>query len=217
MAGPHVAALVALMISANPSLAGEVDKMEEVIEQTALHLTSTQNCGGTMPNNVFGHGRINALEAVNMVLPSNYAPYVSYSHSLVIVNNQHGLVLTAPDQTRYRVKVSNIGELVSGPIAAVASGSTTIDQASLRMEPGPSNIILRSPNGNYWKVVISDEGTLSAVLIPSLPATTTVQLQGDIFIQKDIKGVVLYSENGQCFLLNVSKRGKLMTIPANCP
>lgn len=217
MAGPHVAALVALMISANPSLAGEVDKIEEVIAQTALHLTSTQNCGGTIPNNVFGYGRINALEAVNMVLPSNYVPYVSYSHSLVIVNNLHGLVLTAPDQTKYRIKVSNTGELISGTIAAVASGSTTIDQASLRMEPGLANIILRSPNGNYWKVVISDEGSLSAVLIPSLPATAAVQLQGDIFIQKDIKGVVLYSENGQCFLVNVSKRGKLLTIPANCP
>ena len=32
MAGPHVAGLVALMISANPSLAGDVEKIEQIIE-----------------------------------------------------------------------------------------------------------------------------------------------------------------------------------------
>lgn len=35
MAGPHVAGLVALMISANPELAGKVDEIEEMIESTA--------------------------------------------------------------------------------------------------------------------------------------------------------------------------------------
>ena len=62
MAGPHVAGLVALLISASPGLAGDVDTIEEVIEQTAVPLTSSQGCGGVgpteVPNNVFGWGRI---------------------------------------------------------------------------------------------------------------------------------------------------------------
>ena len=217
MAGPHVAALVALMISANPSLAGEVDKMEDVIEQTAIHLTSTQNCGGTIPNNVFGYGRINALEAVNMVLPANYAPYVSYSHSLIVINPQHGLILTAPDQAKYRISISNAGNIQTNAVIAPAGSSTIIDQASLKMEPGEAHIILRSPNGNYWKLDVSNTGVLSAIPVPVLPATSIIQVQGDVFVQKDIKGVVLYADDGDCFLLNMSKRGTLLTIPANCP
>ncbi len=72
MAGPHVAGLVALLISASPGLAGDVDTIEEIIEQTAVPLTSSQGCGGSgptdVPNNVYGWGRIDALTAFNYSL-----------------------------------------------------------------------------------------------------------------------------------------------------
>ena len=68
MAGPHVAGLVALIISANPKLRGKVDKLEDIIEQTAVHLTTNEGCGGDtstqIPNNTFGWGRIDALAAI---------------------------------------------------------------------------------------------------------------------------------------------------------
>lgn len=35
MAGPHVAGLVALMVGANPLLAGQVDTIQEIIKRTA--------------------------------------------------------------------------------------------------------------------------------------------------------------------------------------
>ena len=64
MAAPHVAGLAALLITAEPALAGQVDAIETLIEQTAVPLTTTNFCGGdtpiTIPNNTFGHGRINA-------------------------------------------------------------------------------------------------------------------------------------------------------------
>ncbi len=67
MAGPHVAGAVALLISAYPWLAGDVDAIEDILEQSAVHLTSTQTCGGvpgsTIPNNTFGWGRIDVLAA----------------------------------------------------------------------------------------------------------------------------------------------------------
>jgi subtilisin family serine protease len=70
MAGPHVAGLVALVISANPALAGNVDRIEEIIEQTAVKKTTTEGCGGDsptqVPNNTYGWGRIDALAAVNL-------------------------------------------------------------------------------------------------------------------------------------------------------
>ncbi|HLF91501.1 MAG TPA: S8 family serine peptidase, partial [Anaerolineales bacterium] len=66
MAAPHVAGLVGLLISANPALAGQVDLVEDIIEQTAVPVTVSpvQTCGGIpsteIPNNTFGWGRMDA-------------------------------------------------------------------------------------------------------------------------------------------------------------
>lgn len=74
MAGPHAAGLVALVISANPRLAGNVDRIEDIIEQSAAKKTTSEGCGvppdspTAVPNNTYGHGRIDALAAVNLAL-----------------------------------------------------------------------------------------------------------------------------------------------------
>jgi subtilisin family serine protease len=74
MAGPHVAGLVALVISANPELAGQVEVIENIIEQTAVPKTTDQNCGGVpgsqVPNHTYGFGRVDALAAVELALES---------------------------------------------------------------------------------------------------------------------------------------------------
>jgi len=67
MAGPHVVGLVALLISANPALAGQVDELEAIVSSTAVPLTPPprEACGpNTVPNHTFGHGRIDAHAAV---------------------------------------------------------------------------------------------------------------------------------------------------------
>jgi subtilisin family serine protease len=74
MAGPHVAGLVALLISADPTLAGDVERIETLIEQTAIPRTSQQDCGmasgSSIPNAVYGFGTVDALAAVTEVLAS---------------------------------------------------------------------------------------------------------------------------------------------------
>lgn len=71
MAAPHVTGLVALLISAEPDLAGRVTALEDVITQSALKITSSQNCGSdnatSVPNNVYGWGRIDALAAYELL------------------------------------------------------------------------------------------------------------------------------------------------------
>ncbi len=60
MAGPHVAGLVALLLSAHPELKGQVDAIERIIEQTAVP------CGSPLPNTAYGWGRIDALAALGL-------------------------------------------------------------------------------------------------------------------------------------------------------
>ncbi len=92
MAGPHVAGLVALIISANPSLAGRPEIIEDIIESTATPKTSTQDClnfpGMTVPNAIFGHGRVNALAAVRkaMTFPSGTTTIIETTPLYVLPN-----------------------------------------------------------------------------------------------------------------------------------
>lgn len=80
MAAPHVAGLVALLISAKPTLAGDVDAIEAIMRDTAVPLTSSQGCGGdavdAVPNNVFGYGRIDAFKPILQFFPNKlYLPF----------------------------------------------------------------------------------------------------------------------------------------------
>lgn len=72
MAAPHVAGTVALLVSADPTLAGEVDLLETIITESAVPLTTTQGCGGdtstSVPNHVFGYGRLDAFAAYQQAL-----------------------------------------------------------------------------------------------------------------------------------------------------
>lgn len=67
MAAPHVAGGVALIWQAKPALDGDISGTQKLLQRTAQHKTSTQNCGGSgqnIPNNVFGWGIIKLYRAV---------------------------------------------------------------------------------------------------------------------------------------------------------
>jgi serine protease AprX len=72
MAAPHVAGVAALMMSANPALRGDPGLVAQLLRQTAVASTSIQDCGAFpgagVPNAVFGHGRVDALAAVQAAL-----------------------------------------------------------------------------------------------------------------------------------------------------
>jgi len=67
MATPHVAGGVALLWQAKPSLIGNIDATELLLEKKAVHIKTLETCGGTagvVPNNVFGYGVLNIYRAV---------------------------------------------------------------------------------------------------------------------------------------------------------
>jgi serine protease AprX len=70
MASPHIGGAVLLITEACPYLEYEVDKIEELLIQTARPLYSNQGCGNdtpsTIPNNMYGYGMLDVLEAVKL-------------------------------------------------------------------------------------------------------------------------------------------------------
>ena len=73
MAVSHVAGIVALLWSADPALKGNIDRTEQIIEATAQKVTASDGCGfGVLaPNNVYGYGSVDALEAVHLALAAH--------------------------------------------------------------------------------------------------------------------------------------------------
>ena len=70
MAAPHVAGAIALLIDAFSALRGNPEKIESLLEQSALFLDTDQSCNGVngieIPNNTCGFGRLDILEAINI-------------------------------------------------------------------------------------------------------------------------------------------------------
>ncbi len=73
MAGPHVAGVAALLLSARPQLKGHPAQVEALLRQAAQPLFSAQTCGafaGSLsPNAVFGYGLVDADAVLTLAAP----------------------------------------------------------------------------------------------------------------------------------------------------
>jgi subtilisin family serine protease len=71
MAGPHVAGVVALLWSANPSLIGDIDRTVQILTESAQpYEGSLPDCPGVndLPSTAAGYGIVDAYAAVQMAL-----------------------------------------------------------------------------------------------------------------------------------------------------
>lgn len=75
MAGPHVAGAVALLLSAQPQLIGQVAEIEEIFRISARPYFSGQDCGAVrgsaIPNAVYGYGIIDVKAALDSAAKRN--------------------------------------------------------------------------------------------------------------------------------------------------
>jgi uncharacterized repeat protein (TIGR01451 family) len=174
MAAPHVAGMAALLISARPDLAGEVDQIEIQILQGAKPLTTSQICGGVpgsqVPNNTFGWGRIDALASLKRVLiaiqktPSSilYTPGDLITYSLQVTNQSllstlHNIQIsdTLPTNTTFITATlphNCIGDVISWEFPQLDGGQSLSLELVVQVLPETSGPIA---NLDYW--VIADE------------------------------------------------------------
>ena len=139
MASPHVSGLVALLISANPALRGDVDQLEQIIQSTARPLTTDQGCGddtsSSVPNNSYGWGRIDALAAVLEVLGINEPPRAADDFAVVTLNTE-----TAIDVLVNDTDPNNDALTVAAVTQGSAGGAVSHDGVTVTYDP-PHNFV----------------------------------------------------------------------------
>lgn len=161
MAGPHVVGTVALMISANPALAGQVDSIEAILRRTARPRFSNQDCGplagDQSPNAVFGYGMIDARAAVEAALQfvvSNTSSEPVDMNLRLFPNPGNGwlqLTRTGTPST-LELRLVNIQGQVLGQ-KRWAQGSTTLDW-NLDLLPGLYLLHYRWRDKSYTKKLV---------------------------------------------------------------
>jgi hypothetical protein len=219
MAGPHVVGLVALMISANPELAGEVDIIESIIKLTSDKKTTTQSCGGSngvlVPNNTYGHGRVNALNAINYVLANPLHQVEILSSDFVILNYNNTLVLTSPNNTRYKINVDNSGNIFTSPYTSNSINDVEIRNASLVFNDSSFGMVVKSGNSSFWRMKSDINGLLFSQNISTLPPIRITQEGGNVIVASSDEGMILRNSN-TCFKFKVDNNGNLISSITAC-
>lgn len=161
MAGPHAAGLVALIISANPELAGQVDVIEDIIIQSAVPKTTDEECGGILgtevPNHSYGFGRIDALAAVEMALIITNTETVAANSFVKAFPNPVNEVVTFELQN---MDGRNILEIFD------VSGKLLVEKQLEVSGNFTENVSLSGmPNGVYFYKITNDENSFGGKLV----------------------------------------------------
>ena len=171
MATPHVAGAVALLWSAHPDLRGQITLTEQILNDSADPVSSS-SCGSSgVPNNLYGHGRVDVLAAVNSVrsanlsgsAPATCGPGGVVNHTVVINNSGY-----VADSYTVNVSASSFAGLsfpaTVGPIPAGGSESFIV---SLTIPSG-------AVQGASDIVSVSVASTGYSLPIPPISLTTNV-------------------------------------------
>lgn len=155
MAGPHVAGMVALLISAKPSLAGQVDSIEAIIQRTAKKINGNQTCNGTsssvFPNNTVGHGRIDVLAAVNDALGITNVNYQSNSSGAFVYPNPANNTITfRTTNVSSNASVLKIYSITGQLVITVTSDFSSGTEVSVsKLENGMYFYLIESPQNKF--------------------------------------------------------------------
>ena len=178
MATPHVVGLFALIWSAAPGLRGNLAATENIITSTALHLTTSQGCGGdtstVVPNNVYGWGRIDALAAVRAALPA-----LQITKTVTPVRVQPGNPLT------YTLTVANLSHVSDNTnviITDTLPGDVIFASASNGGVYSPTTQMLT------WHVptlTAQSRITLTLAVTVGAPGSTVIMPPGTLIVNRD--------------------------------
>jgi subtilisin family serine protease len=187
MASPHTAGTVALMWSAAPALLGDIAQTTMVLNQTAFD-TSDLTCGGTAANNnVWGEGKLDALNAVTQSprgptgtltgTVTNASTGAAIAGAQVhitgpvnrdVTTNASGVYSVILPAGSYAVTASAFGFVSGSANVSITQGATTTQNFALT--PAPSGSVSGFVRDITGRAI--GAATVTVIGTPIPPATT---------------------------------------------
>ncbi|HSE98704.1 MAG TPA: S8 family serine peptidase, partial [Blastocatellia bacterium] len=127
MAAPHVAGAVALLWSAQPAIKNHIGFTESILNRAAVDV-ATSSCDNPVgvPNNTYGHGRLDIKAAVDLALPCTSVPAISKtSESYPAAAANDSITVTAAAGCSWTASVDTPG-FVSIISDSTGSGNGTV-------------------------------------------------------------------------------------------
>ena len=167
MAAPEVAGAVALLWSAYPHIRGNVDYTQSLLEQTAKPLTTAQGCAGDsaaqVPNNVYGHGRLDVLAAYFMV---NRPPFASNQTVILSGDSFSSIALKGSDPEHAPLAFEIVRLPSHGLVSRLDSATGILTYTPAHAYAGLDSFVFHTSDGMFT----SSNATLTVVI--SAPTDT---------------------------------------------
>lgn len=151
-------------------------------------------------------------QAPTVISPHNQ---LKISHNLLVNTASKSIILTSPNNSKYRISVNNNGEIISN-LVSVTTNSAKIMNSSLNILASENGIVTKSPNNKLWRLSIGKAGELMATFLPSLTGQHSNQQTGDVAVENTPNGLILKDQNGICYVVTVNDSGTIFTKPTNC-
>ena len=175
MAAPHVAGLAALLLQASPQLGADLPRLARTITSTAIPL------GGSLPNNDFGWGRIDAYNAVMSVISAG-------TMQGIVTQVGNGLPVSQPKiQITPRSggpAVTVTGNAAGSYLQGLAPGQYDATASAFGYQPGTIfniTILTGTPRIQNFSLSPTPFGTLKGIVRAqngNAPLAATVQVNG---------------------------------------
>jgi serine protease AprX len=187
MATPHIAGSVALLWSARPEFRPDLDATEATLNNAAVHINSTE-CGGGIPNNVYGWGRVDVFAAVNATGTPSPTPTATPVPALRVSVTVNPTEISEGETATYTVTASStvtrsltVGYAMSGTATngtdytlsgapnqvtiPVGQSSATVTLTSVldQVTEGTETAIMTLQRGRGYKLDRNREATLSII------------------------------------------------------
>lgn len=201
MATPHVAGSIALVLSAQPSLRGQVSVVENIMKDSAVHLNSAScSSGGGSPNNVFGSGRMDAKAAANIAL-TTFSPR---SAAFQVTGGDGSFNVTAPAGVNWTAVANDSWIIITSGGSGTGNG-TVFYSVRDNFAPGNRTGSITVAQRNY---LIRQDGTGAG------SCTNSITPSGQSFLAAGGNGTIQVTAGETC-IWNASSNASWVTITSD--